>query len=177
MDTIPGEQSEAPAYHASRRFLLPTFAIIWFCAVGTGMSWMWEYESTPGPEALPGSQWPSDSSIARSEELPTLVLFAHPRCPCTRATMRELELIVAHCTQKLDVQVIFFRPEGASGGWERTDIWAAAESLPGVTVTCDEGGQEAKRFDATTSGFALLFDRWGNLLFSGGNQGKLMVEL
>ena len=133
---------------------------------------MWEYEATPGEVTVSQMQWPDDSQIERNPNRPTLVVFAHPRCPCSRATIGELALIVAHCPERVDVRVLFFKPSEFSAGWEKTDLWSSAEAIPGVTVISDEDGSEAKRFRATTSGYSLLYDSDGRLLFGGGITGS-----
>src|SRR5690349_19429168 len=35
--------------------------------------------------------WPEASSIVRHAQRPTLLLFLHPHCACSRATVEELE--------------------------------------------------------------------------------------
>ena len=151
---------------------LPTLTLIWLGVVGIGLSLMWEYEATPGEVTTFLPHWPGDSRIERNTDRPTLVVFAHPRCPCTRASISELALIMAHCPGRVDVRVLFFKPSGFSAGWEKTDLWSSAEAIPGVKVVCDEDGSEAKRFRATTSGYSLLYNSNGRLLFGGGITGS-----
>jgi hypothetical protein len=148
--------------------VLPTLTLVWLGMVGIGLAWMWEYETTPGEFTTSLTHWPAESRIERNTDRPTLVIFAHPRCPCTRATISELALIMAHCPERVDVRVLFFKPSGFSTGWEKTDLWSSAEAIPGVTVISDEDGSEAKIFRATTSGLSLLYDPNGRLLFDGG---------
>ena len=153
-------------------FALPTLMVVWLGMVGIGLSWMWEYEATPG-EVIPSlTHWPADSRIEHNLDRPTLVMFAHPRCPCTRASIRELALIMTHCQGRVDAHVLFFKPSGFSAEWEKTDLWYSTEAIPGVKVVCDELGSEAIRFRATTSGYALLYNPNGQLLFSGGITGS-----
>ena len=64
--------------------------------------------------------------------------------------------------------VLFVKPPNSSDGWERTDLWASAAAIPGVTPVRDDGGVEAGRFHAATSGHTVLYDAAGSLLFSGG---------
>ncbi|PHR86590.1 MAG: RedB protein [Blastopirellula sp.] len=154
------------------RLVLPAVTLVWLGMIGIGMAWMWQYEVTPGEATTTVMSWPTGSQIERSLERPTLVLFAHPRCPCTRATIRELALIVARCPDLVDIQMLFFRPTGFSAEWEKTDLWSSAEAIPGVTVVCDVDGTEAKRFKATTSGYSLLYNTDGRLLFHGGITGS-----
>lgn len=140
--------------------------------VGIGLSWMWAYEATPGEVTTTRTHWPADSQIQRNTDRPTLVVFAHPRCPCTRATIGELAMIVAHCNERVDVRVLFFKPKGLSAGWEKTDLWSSAAAIPGVEVISDEDGSEAKTFHANTSGYSLLYEPDGQLVFSGGITGS-----
>ncbi len=170
--------------HASRQYelkqrggrvswiVLPSLTLVWFSLVGIGLAWMWDYEATPAKATTQQLQWPDDSQIERSQERQTLLLFAHPHCPCTRATIGELALIMTHCPDRIDAHVLFLKPAGFAEGWEKTDLWSSAEAIPGVKVFCDEEGLEAKRFRAITSGYALLFGPQGDLLFSGGITGS-----
>ncbi len=98
----------------------------------------------------------------------TLVMIAHPRCPCTRATLGELARLMAKAQGRLKTYVLFIRPEGSPVDWEKTDLWAEASAIPGVTVLVDDQGAEAERFQAATSGQNLLYSPEGKLLFSGG---------
>ncbi|RYF47558.1 MAG: hypothetical protein EOO38_11920 [Cytophagaceae bacterium] len=52
--------------------------------------------------------------------------------------------------------------------WEKTALWENVTAIPGVIALTDEGGVEAHRFHASTSGQALLFDSSRRLVFSGG---------
>jgi hypothetical protein len=140
----------------------------WVWAVGAGLWRLWEYQHTPGQPAVPSARWSPDSRIHSHRGTATLIVFAHPRCPCTRATISELTLLMARCRSRVTCHVLFFKPAGAANGWNRTDLWSSAAAIPGVTVSTDEGGFEARRFGAATSGQALLYAPDGQLLFSGG---------
>jgi len=160
-------------YPRNRKALgISLLTLIWFGAVSFGSLWMWKYESTPGDPSTTPIHWPSNSRIQRSIHLPTLIVFAHPRCPCTRASIRELSLLMTHCAGRLDARVLFFKPASSSANWERTDLWRSAEAIPGVQVEWDEGGEEANYFLATTSGYSSLYNQSGQLMFSGGITGS-----
>jgi hypothetical protein len=68
----------------------------------------------------------------------------------------------------VDAHVLFYQPDGFTDEWAQTDLWQSAAAIPGVTVSRDESGIEARRFQAETSGQILLYDTGGRLLFSGG---------
>jgi hypothetical protein len=94
-----------------------------------------------------------------------LVLFAHPGCACTRATISELARLMARFHDRLDAQVLF---RGEEPELARTDLWSSAARIPGVMVTADPSGVEARRFGVETSGAAVLYDAAGKLAFQGG---------
>lgn len=113
-------------------------------------------------------------------------MLAHPLCPCTRASLGELSLVMAKAQGRLDAFVLFLKPEGTGKDWEQGELWRAAAAIPGVTVLRDEGGAQAERFGAVTSGQVLFYDAGGTLRFSGGitaarghagdNAGRAAVE-
>jgi hypothetical protein len=153
------------------RLILTTFALLWLSAVGLGLRSMLAYENAPGVAATPAGQWPHGSRIQRASQQATLVLLAHPQCPCTRASISELALLMTHCQGKVAAHVLFFKPQDAAEDWAKTALWRSAAAIPGVQVSSDEGGLEARRFHAMTSGQTLLFDSAGHLRFSGGITG------
>jgi hypothetical protein len=148
----------------------PTMALaaVWLAAVVGAMVMLLNYSNSPGRVGAIPAHWPAGSRISFDARQPNLILFAHPRCPCTRATLGELELLMARCHGQLCAQVWFIKPEGMSDDWMSTDLWRTASAIPGVTVHCDNGLLEARRFGAETSGQTLLYDQDGQLLFRGG---------
>ena len=126
------------------------------------------YANTPGEAGTAIPNWPAETSIARTSGRPVMILFMHPQCPCSRASLEELGRLLANAEGLADVHVLFVTPTGMDEGWERTDLWDTAQSLPGVRVMADLNGQEARRFDAVTSGTLKLYDGKGKLVFSGG---------
>jgi hypothetical protein len=141
---------------------------IWLGMVIAGLAFLWIYENTPAKAAVVPAAWPAGSGISRTAGLPTLVMFAHPQCPCTEASMRELESLLAQCQAPVRVHVVFYKPAGSPDAWARTGLWKSAVVLPGVDVRCDEAGAEAREFGATNSGFVVLYDGQGRLCYSGG---------
>jgi hypothetical protein len=156
-----------PAF-APRRLLSVATTLLWLGAVGAGLGALAWYDNSPAAPQPLVAEWPSGSTIRRSECGLTLVMFTHPRCPCTRASLGELERIAAHCQPTVTPWVVFFKPDGVEDDWEQTDLWRSARAIPGAHVICDLGGEEARRFHATTSGQTLLYGARGELLFSGG---------
>ena len=141
---------------------------IWLGLVGYGVGILTIYEDTPGrPGPIP-TDWPSQSLIPLAQDRPTLVMFAHPECPCTRASIGELAELMTYCQNRVKAHVVFLYPKGTSEDWLHTDLWRSAEAIPGVLVQADEDALEAGRFKATTSGQVVLYNAGGKLLFRGG---------
>ena len=141
-------------------------AIVWGVVVGGGFVAMARYKATPGVMAEAPARWPEGTRLARAEGRPTLVMFAHPRCTCTRASLAELRKLAAE--RSFDIVIAFLSPKGAPADFVQSDLWTSANAIPGARVVRDEGGALAARFGAGTSGATLLYARDGALLFRGG---------
>jgi hypothetical protein len=141
---------------------------VWTPAVGFGIHKLLQYSYTPGRPATASPEWPANPWIARVRDRPTLLVFAHPHCPCSRATVGELARIVALRKDGLSVAVFFYAPSAQPPGWARTDLWSDASAIPGVRAIEDRDGAAARVFGAFTSGEALLFGKDGRLAFHGG---------
>ena len=167
IEPTPGEE-RLVSRPGGARVLLLAGTILWLLVISIGLWMLWGYENTPGKAAEPPKQWPADSKIQPARDHATLVVLAHPHCPCTRATIGELASIMAHSQGRLTAYVLFLKPRGFSEEWEKSDLWQSAASIPGVTAVIDDEGAEANRFHAATSGQTVLYDAGGRLLFSGG---------
>ncbi len=151
------------------KIILLTGLILWLSVVGAGIMFMARYEAAPGPGPLsPPSKFPASSRIKQDEGLSTLVFFAHPKCPCTRAAIHELARLMPSVEGRLSVYVIFSKPAGSPSDWADTELQANAETIPGVRVIVDDNDVETAIFGARTSGTGLLYDPGGNLRYEGG---------
>lgn len=162
----PGNEAGPPGRATSATTVIAT--VLWLSAVVAAMAIIISYSNAPSHSITPPSRWPGCSRIPRGTSHPTLVMFAHPRCPCTRASLGELELLMAHCPGLLSAHVMFIKPAGTAEDWAKTDLWRKAAAIPGVNTHFDDTGVEAKRFHSETSGQTVLYDRNGQLLFHGG---------
>jgi hypothetical protein len=130
------------------------------------------YDYQAGADAKAPATWPRDTKVRRDVGAngadPTIVVFAHPQCPCTRATIGELAVLMAKVHGKATATVVFVRPDEFPAGWEQTDLWRSAAAIPGVDVLSDPGEVEATRFGAQASGQTMFYDASGVLRFSGG---------
>ena len=145
--------------------------LLWVVALAVGFRYLVSYELQAGRSTSGPHRWPADAALPRQPERASLVLFAHPRCPCSRATMAELAVIMTRCPNELKTTVCFLAPGDKPEDWTKSGLWQTAAAIPGVDVVADPDGKIAARFGSVTSGQVLLFDREGRRVFSGGITG------
>ena len=145
---------------------------IWAAAVVGGEVLMWRYQLTPGAAPSPAPEtWPAGSAVPDHRGRPLLLMVAHPRCPCTRASLNELRRLMARfqgLRVQPDLYLSLVLPEGAGPEWIDGPVMRNAASIPSLHVVLDPGGRFAARLGATTSGHVLVYDGDDSLLFSGG---------
>jgi len=147
------------------RALFAGVILVW-AGLGVGGSFLFErYSATPGARGPVPGRWPEATRLPRTSGRPVLAVFAHPECPCTRATLAVLGEISSQLAGALDVEVVI-ADEVADP--EHADIAARAGAIPGVRVVIDHDQVEAHRFGALTSGHTVLYGGDGALRFAGG---------
>ena len=62
----------------------------WLAAVGMGLWTLFEYQMTPGAISVVPQAWPAGTTVSLDPEKPTLVMFVHPLCSCSRASLHEI---------------------------------------------------------------------------------------
>ncbi|MAT16933.1 MAG: hypothetical protein CMJ46_16860 [Planctomyces sp.] len=184
--TAPEFETQSSPAARPDRAMTALLVTIWIIGVGLALRPLWKYEMTPGADNARAEHWPVDSGLVLQGDKPTLILFAHPRCPCTRATMEELARLMANCSDRLHAEVHFYLPQDANDEWRMSDLWKAVQQIPGVAIHEDINGEEASRFGAISSGSTFLYSRAGDLVFAGGitssrghagsNKGRQAIE-
>jgi hypothetical protein len=157
--------------HISKSMLKLAAIVLWGLGIACGLAYAWRFESTPTKSVAASDHWPAGSSCTLDSDRPTLVMFVHPRCPCSRASLDELAVLLTHCRDRLNAQVMFFQPPSSPGDWSRTDLWESAARIPGVVPRVDAEGVEQCRFGAGVSGEVYVYLPDGQLLFHGGITG------
>lgn len=144
--------------------------MLWLVLVGVGLWWFNRESFTPGAAGSPHALWPVDSRVpvSTSPGAHTLVLALHPECPCSRATVEELGVILATNGDRLQARVLMVQYAALPRPAEETALWKQAAVLPGVWLQADPEGAESRRFAIETSGETRLYDAHGQLVFHGG---------
>ena len=151
-----------------RKVLEPLLIVGWLAVLMCGFYALIDFDLRPTSHGRPDVSWPTGAPIERATQGSTLVVFLHPRCACSQATVSELARVLEHAGRKVETYVYFVRPPGTPTDWEQGALWRATAKIPGVRLLVDPDGIEAARFGAESSGAALLYDAAGHLTFAGG---------
>ncbi len=150
-----------------RQFALFTAAMLWLSGIAYGAQLWMAHAHNPGAIAPLARQWPTASQLAPDQQHGTLVFFAHPHCPCTRAGFAKLDEALAALPLKPAIYVVL-SSDGSPTEVQQSANRRRAEAIEGVQAHIDHQGIEAGRFGAATSGFVLYYDAAGRLRFAGG---------
>ena len=103
-----------------------------------------------------------------SEQKPTLIAFLHAKCPCSKASIHEINRLLASHSKELKTIFVFGKEEGLNLDWvKESDLYKEAQQMP-VEIIIDTNNQEAKAFKAQTSGKVFLISPQRKILFQGG---------
>src|SRR5688572_6142802 len=144
--------------------------VLWSAAVIAGIQRIWSYEGTPGAQLSVPQTWPGSSLVTIDRERATLMMFVHPLCVCTRASLGELREAFDTTHGAPAVWIVLLSPPAMAKGWEES-IANIAERIPEAKIVTDVDGRAADTFGASTSGYVVVYDWKGRLAFSGGITG------
>ena len=131
------------------------------------------FDDAPGELPPTPGKWPVTSALPRSSGRELLV-FVHPFCGCTDATVAELAMIPGALLPSAPppaLTFVVFRP-GPDSSWTMSALRGKASLLPRARFVWDDRAAEARRFGVKTSGTVLLYEADGRLLFHGGVTGE-----
>jgi hypothetical protein len=151
---------------------------------------LFTFSSTPGEQFAAPSRWPPDIPIPRASaialhdsSIPLLLVFIHPRCSCTPATLEQLNQLLDSTHAAVRTVLVVYRSNAVDPAISETSnrATASAAGQPGIRsaiepikslraqaqIVLDTDGVLARRFGAATSGEIVLYSA-GRLLFQGG---------
>jgi hypothetical protein len=142
--------------------------VAWLAAFAGWTAYLGRHQWTPGQASAAAVAWPAESRLARETGKFTLVAFAHPLCPCWRATLAELRAIESRYSDRLQVVVVL----GAPAERDPENMAALSEhireAMPRSASYFDLDRHESRCFGARTSGDVLLYLPNGEHAFHGG---------
>lgn len=142
--------------------------LAWLGLVSIGFRALYSHQAAPGENAA-SARAPNEAGLpfAFEDERHTLLVFAHPDCPCTTATIGELDRLLADVGDGMRCYVLLWASEEL-GDWRTSRIGSRVAGLRGVTELPDLDARWARALGVATSGQVLLYAPGGELVFEGG---------
>jgi hypothetical protein len=140
----------------------------WMLIVLSGFLLLSAYAAQPGDSGTPPARWPRASGVPFDRSRPNLVIFLHPECPCSRASVTELAYVLERFGNQVSAHAIVVLPKNSREGRGNRGILDNLASVPTLRTWIDQQAIETERFRVATSGHVLIFDSRGRLTYSGG---------
>lgn len=142
--------------------------LLWMLLLAAGAGALSRYEFKGSATTGLTDHWPDNPIIRLDSERPTLVMFLHPRCPCSAASLAQLDRVLRLYPGRFRTWVLIVRPASVPKAWEEGTNAEAARRLPDSTLMLDPAGALARQFGSLYSGTVQAYDHEGNRLFAGG---------
>ena len=147
---------------------IPLCLTIWFAGALVGFNQLDGYANTPGLKGKNANVWPRGTILNPDLKKPTFVMFLHPHCPCSGASVHSLFDVMRENGSRAKYYVVFVRPRGVAPQWEQSETYKKCKQNAEITTIVDDGGIEAAKFGALTSGQTYIYCSKLELTFSGG---------
>jgi len=141
--------------------------LLWLGLVAGGYAWLLRYSFAAGKTTAAPLRLPASLAPAEPSTLAHLFLALHPRCPCSRATVRELAKILSRAGQAGDVTVLMYKPAQEPDRWLEGPLAEDCRRM-NCRVRPDPDGRLAASLGSLTSGGVVLYDAKGRLRYQGG---------
>lgn len=142
--------------------------MIWSALLLTGHLVLFEYEMTASPLANTKRVFPQKSIVQIAKGRQNIILFLHPMCPCSMASVDEFHELMRAGEKDSVGTVVAFMPHDMQSEWALQPVFSRLKRIRNVSIVYDSNGAQADLFGATTSGHVLIYDGRGILQFSGG---------
>jgi hypothetical protein len=140
--------------------------VLWLLVIVGWSAFLTQHAFRPSTGTAFSQDWPKQSHLVPSPDNYTVVLFAHPECPCASATLAEMERLRALAGDAFRLIVVFEDDPAfdlsASRNFRQVSGWN------NVVLIRDTARRETELFGAKTSGQMLIFNKDRRLLFKGG---------
>lgn len=142
--------------------------LIWIFLVLSGFAFFYQYEFEEGDFHVKKDYSKIIEKHFSSQDLSNiLICFLHPKCPCSDATIYELNRLRTSNKELKIIAVLSF-PENTYSEWKTINrVDNQLSRIEGLEIIEDKNSEMAKDFGGLTSGSCYLF-RDSELMFAGG---------
>lgn len=162
----PRDPNSDPAL-AATPMALWRFSLLWGLIVMGAFVAIAVYAKTPGREALPPPRW-GEFSPKLIDGHWRLVMAIHPQCPCSKASLVNLQRVLERHAATVTIDLYVYRPADTEPGWSDTPLVRLANQTPSLSLHDDVGSKAARAFGIRTSGGVVLYSPEGEVVFYGG---------
>jgi len=153
-------------------WLINGMTAVWLVLSVSGICAFWNYTFVSAELSHTQNMLPSETDLSPDFEHSLLLVFVHPKCACTIATLEELKTLWSRLSQRrvapMPALTFVVRTPEELSGWDETPIVRMCREFAGGHVYFDANGVETRRFGITTSGTLALYGSHENLLYIGG---------
>ena len=149
-----------------------TFLSLFVLAVWVGLivgcyAWLLRYSFAAGAVGSVPQTIPAGFASPNAPSRPQLFLALHPHCPCSRATLKELDKIQAKTANASEITVLMYAPSQEPDTWREGALLQECQRR-NYRICPDPDGKLAASLGTPTSGTVLLYDARGKLRYQGG---------
>ncbi len=147
-------------------FSISLLISFWAVIIALGMLQFYRYETREGAKEVSNKSWPEGTSLSYSKSKFSWVMGIHPKCPCSLATVGNLERLFRYIEEPFHITALV-RQDPLSDE-SKSKVVRRLSKLPQVSIFFDERGETAAKFGMLTSGDSRIYNRSGELIFAGG---------
>src|SRR4051812_5871669 len=114
----------------ARATALPVAVALWATAAALLFAVYVNHDLRPGAAARALGDWPEGSALAHSTEHDTLIMFLHPFCPCSKASVAQLNAVIRQLEHPPSVTFVMVRARGLDDASQSSPLLPLIEQLP-----------------------------------------------
>lgn len=125
------------------------------------------YDSRPANQRGWQTSWPTSVPLAANRDSATTLMFVHPHCPCTVASVEQLLEVLKSASAR--ATLVVYEPDSVTSDWSQGPLLQLAAEYPQqLSLVRDPQGSLAAKFGACASGTCLVYGADLRLRYAGG---------
>jgi hypothetical protein len=149
-----------------KKISLMIFAAIWTVIFFVSWSLFYSFSTTAGKHTVM-MRWPASEALPLLHDKPNILIFLHPKCSCSVASIAEFRRLVDSLSGRVHVRAILMKYQQVRSK-EIPEGFASLFEIPEIKISRDDDGIISKSLGALTSGIVYLIDEEGLVVYQGG---------
>ncbi len=118
--------------------------MLWCMVIVVGVALAARFDGTAGTGSQPPITWPENKLISLDSHRDTLLMFLHPHCPCSAASLTDLSKLMTSFKSPPAAYLVNVVPPGASVDWAQSELIESAKTIAHVIVLDDVDGKTGR---------------------------------